>query len=113
MDNTKETKWHFCRFFVSDGFVCFFNLTSLLLTYYDFQFGVFMTFRGVCVSCAFLFLFFPSFPFLACLFSKEREKEGMRLDEWRGGKVVVGDGRGETDQNILHEKLFSIKITNV
>lgn len=33
----------------------------------------------------------------------------MRADSWEGGEDLEGDERREIDQNILHEKILSIK----
>lgn len=45
---------------------------------------------------------------LACLFSKERERR-PELDGWEAGSEGLGDEERERVQNILYEKLFSIK----
>ena len=45
---------------------------------------------------------------LACLFSKERERR-IEVDGWEAGSEGLGDEERERVQNILYEKLFSIK----
>ena len=57
----------------------------------------------LCYSGFYVFL-------LACLFSKDREKEGKKLDIWRGGEDLGGNEGGETIIRIYHmKKVFSIK----
>lgn len=43
--------------------------------------------------------------FSICLFSKEREKEGVELDGW-GGRIWEVAGEGNHYQNILYEKNY-------
>lgn len=44
--------------------------------------------------CVFLMPHPPSFVvFLACLFSKEKEKEGVRLDGWEGREDLGDNGK--------------------
>lgn len=71
-------------FLVSCRFVCaiFFTLQSFAYLYGS-KFCVFM----FCVYYAFLFpVFFLKILKFSYLFSKDREKESIELDEWGGGE---------------------------
>ena len=52
----------------------------------------------LCYSGFYVFL-------LACLFSKDREKEGKKLDIWGGGEYLGGNEGGETIIRIYHMKI--------
>lgn len=66
-----------------------------------------MGFVCVCVSCVFLFLLF----FVVSLFDCFLKREGKKKKTvW---SCLSGDlgkaGKGETTQDMLHEKIFTIK----
>lgn len=99
--------WILSLFFISLVFCLYIIIPNFVLLCFVLGFvSIGFVYLFVCVSCAFLILFkiiYWSVHFL------KREKGGMVLDEWRGEEVLIGDGGGETVQNILHDKLFSIK----
>lgn len=67
-----------------------------------------MGFVCVCVSCVFLFLlFFVVFVCFSRLFSKERRQK-KKVWSWLSGDLGKA-GKGETTQDMLYEKIFSIK----
>lgn len=107
--------------FVSLCFVWafFFNLTSLLFIYYGFQVYVFMVFLGVPVSlhvCVLPCFFFCWFSFSVFFYSGllvfvfacflKTEKAGVKLEKWGYRVSAKGWGRENSDQNILHEKIY-------
>lgn len=70
-------------------------------------FGFFF-FCSYILSCTGLFVSVLSYCyFFRCLFSNEREKKTVDLGGWGGSEW--GWRRGNHNQNVLHEKLFSIK----
>lgn len=78
--NTRLTLWYFCRFL---SYITLFGYFFILLVYYCFQYCVFIF---VCIFCTFK-------NFLFAFFSKERDKNVMRLEGW-GGRGEYGRSWG-------------------
>lgn len=103
MVNTKRTKWWFWKIFCLLLFCCFVYLLSKILLVFIcilcFIFNLFFISFAVCVCCAF-WVVLALFLFLY-LFSKEREKDGLQSDGWRGAEYLWGD-KGEKTENIIY-----------
>lgn len=97
----------FCTLFISYFLFEHFDLTGLLLIYYDFhgfQVCVFMVCMYVCVclsTCTSIFhvFFFVIFCLVVCFLKRDL----MELEGWGGTEDTGGDEGRETDQDILYE----------